>query len=132
MGSAETSRTSLATNAVVKEHPDVWYDSSKLKQVMSLIVFNGTQQILEGDFERAHPQLLAAKDCFFENFIAVLLDKKASFDMTQMYEQCFREECLPRKRILCSCLDEKYKEVKSITKTGILCLQLKLYHFALE
>ena len=111
-----------ATNAAVKEHPEVWYVPSKLKQVVSLIVFNGTEEVLEGELRRA--QFLASMACYFEEFATLYSGEKDKPVGTTKFTELIKsdEHTLVkylRKRIPCSCLDEKYKEVKSITKTGI-------------
>ncbi len=112
-----------ATEAVIKEYSCVWFDPAKLRQVVSLIVFNGTQAVLEGELHKA--QFLSAIACYFEDVAAIFSGEKDRLGLAKFSELFFCDEhtlvTYLRKRIPCSCLDEKYKEVKSITKTGTCC-----------
>ena len=61
--------------------------------------------------------------CYLEEYTAIILRTKATFDPTKSAELiCADEHTLVkylRKSIPCNCLDEKYKQVKSITKMGL-------------
>ncbi len=112
-----------ATDAVLEKYPCLLYDSSKMKQVVSLIMFNGVQEVLEGRLRTA--QFLASIARYFEDVTALYGGEKGLVEGTKLSElYCCDEHTLVkhlRKSIPCSCLDERYKEVKSITKTGICC-----------
>jgi len=93
-----------------------------LKQVVSFYLFNGTKGVLEGDIVVA--RFHASIACYFEEHIAVDLQKtKFTYDLTKVAELWSADEHTLvkylRKNIPCKCLDEKYKEVKSITMMGV-------------
>ena len=112
-----------ATKATKEKYPEWWVDSSKMKQVISLLLFNGTQQVLDGDIKSA--QCFASIACYLEEYTAFILQTKATFAPTKSAELiCADEHTLVkylRQKIPCPCLDEKYKQVKSITKMGLCC-----------
>ena len=102
------------------EYADV-YDS-KLEAVISIFLSRGTQRILDGDNRQA--QLYAMLACYFENYMALcLLKTQAINNSTNPVELESADDhtlvSYYRKRIPCSCLDRKYKEVKSVKKTGL-------------
>ena len=107
---------------ITKErYPDVWNDSTKLKTVISFFSYNGMQSFLEeGISDQSRSWAVFA--FFFENYIAVILKRsQADFKSSKINDlrNAADEHTLVsfyRKRISCSCLDEKYKEVKSIAK----------------
>ena len=95
---------------------------SKVDTVFSFLLYNGTQSILDG--KNSHAQLFASIACFFEDYMAVEGDgTKAIFRWTKMNELLSADDHTlvqyNRKRIPCSCLDEKYQEVKSVKKIGL-------------
>ena len=116
----------IAATAVTKEeYPNVYY-SSKLETVISILLATGTQLILDGDNHTASPNAILA--CHFEEWIAVEVRKtKPIYNWTRMYElnkaDIHTLVRFFRKRIPCACLDEKYKEVKSVKKMGF-CFNL--------
>ena len=96
------------------------YESKKLETVIAALLSRGTQCILEGDI---HARMYASMACYFENFVAVHLHKTgAIFNLTKLVELESADDhtlvSYYRQRISCSCLDEKYKEVKAIKKMG--------------
>ena len=110
-----------ATKATKEKYPEWWVDSSKMKQVISLLLFQGTHDVLDGDFHGA--KLFASIACYLEEYTAFILQTKATFAPTKSAELiCADDHTLVkylRKRIPCNCLDEKYKQVQSITKMGV-------------
>jgi hypothetical protein len=113
-----------AEKATKEKYPEVWYDPSKMKQVVSFFIFLGTKGVLDGKFDTPREHALLA--CYLEEYIAVYLHKtKALGVLTKVAELWSADEHTLvkylKKNIPCNCLDEKYKEVKSITKMG-LCL----------
>ena len=108
-----------ARQATKDEYADVYY--SKLDTVISILLSGGTQYILDGDNGEA--ELYAAFACYFENLMAVDVRKtKATVGWAKIVELYVADDhtrvSFYRKRISCSCLDVKYKEVKSLKKMG--------------
>ena len=109
-----------ATQATAIEYADVY--SSKLDTVVSMFLASGTQRILDGDNRQA--QQYAALACYYEEYMAVTVLKTKAIVNTIKVTELLRADdhtlvSFYRKRIPCSCLDEKYKEVKSVTKMGL-------------
>mmetsp|Transcript_31476 Transcript_31476/g.53286 ORF Transcript_31476/g.53286 Transcript_31476/m.53286 type:complete len:274 (-) Transcript_31476:303-1124(-) len=110
-----------ATDAVEDKYPEVLYDSSKMKHILSYFSLVGTQQILDGDDDAA--RITSAVIVVFEEFIASKVNKtKAGVCTQKLMEMVIADDhtlvSFFRKRITCSCLDKKHKEVKSIKKMG--------------
>ena len=115
------------------EHHDVWDDSSKLERTRLLFLAHGTNLVLSGDLRLAH--VIASMGYYFESYIKVNFAKtRAVIDrrkIAELYNPSIDEHTLVsffNKRIPCSCLRDKYNEVKSITKTGI-CYNAKCSRF---
>ena len=110
-----------AIAATTDKYADVY--SSKLDTVISILLCNGTQCILDGNSRRA--QLYACIACFCEDVMAFNVNKHAApcCAMTIELESADDRTLVSyyRKRIPCACLDEKYKEVKSLKKMGLCC-----------
>ncbi len=110
--------------ATAEKYADVY--SSKLESIVSIFSAVGTEAFLRGDINSA--QLYAALTCHFEELIAVYIGKtKALVNWTKILELDRADDHTLakffRKRIPCHCLDEKYKEVKSVKKMG-MCYNL--------
>ena len=108
-----------AKHATKEVYPDV-YDS-KLDTVISVFLSYGTQCILDEDNSEA--KLYASFACYFCYFEKMCLRKTPPItNITKLPELYDADEhtlvSFYRKRIPCSCLDEKYKEVKSVKKMG--------------
>ena len=110
-----------AYNATKGEYANVY--SSKLDIVVSLLLSRGTTLILEGKNKPA--RLYASLACYFEDYMAAvgLHKSKASPSLSKQFELLSADDhtlvSYYRKRIPCDCLDEKYKEVKSVKKMGL-------------
>ena len=110
---------SSAFHATKEKYADVY--ASKLETVISMLLFLGTQLLLDGNNGIA--QLYAEVACYFNEFVAVSYRKtKATLSWTKIGELNGGDDhtlvSFYRKHIPCSCLDEKYKDVKSIKKLG--------------
>ena len=94
--------------------------SSKLEAVISMLLASGTLMILEGRNDIA--KLNAMLVFYFEDYLAVEVRKTKGAASSKLLELESADDhtlvSYYRKRISCSCLDEKYKEVKSIKKMG--------------
>mmetsp|Transcript_9581 Transcript_9581/g.14782 ORF Transcript_9581/g.14782 Transcript_9581/m.14782 type:complete len:297 (+) Transcript_9581:11-901(+) len=110
-----------AVDAVDKKYPEVIYDSSKMKRILSYFLSVGTDHILNGHDDAA--RITAAVIVVFKECIASNVNKtKAGVDTQKLMEILIADDhtlvSFFRKRITCSCLDKKHKEVKSIKKMG--------------
>jgi hypothetical protein len=115
--------TEVAINAVEEKYPNVWNDPSKLKLVVTDFLCTATHYVLQGDVVSA--RLIASMAAYFEGIVAAKRGEKVNQDAktTTLVEICGCDDHTLvkylRRRIPCSCLDEMYKEVKSITRTGV-------------
>lgn len=96
-----------------------WEDTARGEWTLAYLLANGTQQILNGSHNLARRSALLAT--IMEQNIAVFLAKtQADLNIPKIWQMMEADEhtliSFFRKRIPCSCLDEKYKQVKSITK----------------
>ena len=109
-----------ACDATEVKYTDVY--SLKLDTVVSMLLAGGAQRILNGNNDIA--RLYACLASYFEEFVEVSYRKtKAAPSLTKTFELCGADDhtlvSYYRKRIPCSCLDEKYKEVKTVKKMGL-------------
>ena len=110
-----------AKEATGAEFAEVWNDSAKMEIAMSVFLCNGTQDLLENKYEGA--RLRAAFARYFEQYIAVELQQTQALYYWPKIHESYEADLHTlvkffRHRISCSCLDEKYEEVKHITKMG--------------
>ena len=111
-----------ACSATLNEYAEVWKDLAKLEVAMSYFLFMGTQQYLDGKCTTAQESAAIAR--LFEQHIAVYLKQSQALPNSPKIDETFYSDkhTLVKffsHRVSCSCLDEKYEEVKSITKMGI-------------
>jgi len=126
----------IAQRATNDKYAAVWQSSKMLKYAASHEIAMGTQDILdlEGgdrdeDYERKalqHSRGAAAFAYFFEQYIAVEVNHTQSSYNSMKMSELFRADMhtlvqFLRKRIPCSCLKQKRKEVKSVVKMGRCC-----------
>ncbi len=122
MDMADAFKTAHAATAGEK-FADVY--SFKLETVVSNFSAFGADSFLGGNIDSA--QFYAALAFYFEELIAVDVEKTKVFvNWTKVVEltDYADDHTLAkffRKRIPCHCLDEKYKEVKSVKKMGMCC-----------
>ena len=110
-----------AKNATLDEFSDVWNDSAKMKIAISIHLCNGAQEVLENKYDNACEHATFAH--YFEQHIAVeLKQSQALVNWPKVGDTYDSDEHtlvkFLRRRIPCSCLDEKYEEAKHITKMG--------------
>ena len=110
-----------ASQATLDKFADVWKDSAKMEMAISCFLRRGTNAIREDKYDYAG--LFAVIARFFEQHIAVELKQtQALYNWPKVDETFYSDEHtlvkFYRHRIPCSCLDEKYEEVKHITKMG--------------
>eukprot|EP00984_Skeletonema_dohrnii_P011221 scaffold4462_cov119-Skeletonema_dohrnii-CCMP3373.AAC.4 len=114
-----------AHTATIIDFAEVWNDSAKMESAMSILLWSGTQQILDGEYDLARLSALFFR--YFEQYIAAALHQSQALmnwpkiDVISNGRGSDIHSLVKffRKRIPCKCLDEKYDEVKHITKMGI-------------
>ena len=116
-----------AQKDMADELAEVWIDSAKLTLTASFFLCDGTQAVLEGKYDHARDCATIAR--YFEQYIAVAVKQtQALVNWPKLRETHIADlhtlVKFFRHRIPCSCLDEKYEEVKHITKMG-LCYNLQ-------
>ncbi len=99
----------------------VWCDSAKMKIVLSYFLCLGTQAILDGDDDNAKMSATLAR--YLEQHIAVELEKTQALPHFPKLGETYEADMHTlvkffRRRIPCSCLDDKYEEVKDAAKMG--------------
>ncbi len=114
-----------ARDATKEEYSEVWNSAAKMKRVIKYFLYNGTMSISTGgDDIRDRDSVVIAR--FFEQWLKVKVHKsQACIDWLKLIESARCDDRTVVKyfwrRIRCSCLDEKYDEVKSMPKMGV-CL----------
>eukprot|EP00984_Skeletonema_dohrnii_P007572 scaffold2763_cov88-Skeletonema_dohrnii-CCMP3373.AAC.8 len=112
-----------AEDATKDEFAQVWNDSAKMEIVISYFLYVGAQDILEGKYGSA--RIFAAFARYMEQWAAVVLKQTQALINFSKVNEIFHPSDVHtlvkffRKRIPCSCLENKYDEVKSITKLGV-------------
>ena len=110
-----------AHNVTLAEFADVWCDSAKLAIAISCLLCLGTQAILDNKCDHARLRAVFAR--YFEQHIAVELKRSQALVNWPKIIETHHADLhtlvkFYRHRIPCSCLDEKYQEVKHIAKKG--------------
>ena len=108
-----------ATDTTKEVYGEIY--ASKLDAIISIFLYNGTDNILDGNNKAA--QQFASLAAYFEEYNAYEVCKtKARINYSKVIELERADGntlvSYYRKRIPCSCLDEKYKKVKSLKKMG--------------
>ena len=111
-----------AYNTTKEKYPDVY--ASKLDTVVSILLARGTQYILEE--VKLAAVLHAVFASYFEGIMAIEVDGSEDVSCLRKIVELFNPDdhtlvSYYRNRTPCSCLDEKYKEVKSVKKMGLCC-----------
>ena len=113
-----------AIDSTRQSHGGIWSNSNDMEIAISSTLFAGTEGILNGRVQNA--RVLAAIANFFEQWVAIS-SHKTQYDWywPKIHELYNADEhtlvSYFRNRISCHCLDDKHKEVRSITKMGICC-----------
>ena len=107
--------------ATLDKFADMWEDSAKVEMAMSACLCMGTQHLIKGNNNFARDLATFAR--FFEQHIAVYLKQtQALYNWSKIEDTFFADDHtlvkFYRHRIHCSCLDEKYEEVKNMKKMG--------------
>ena len=107
-----------ALEATEAKFPEEWKDESKIGVVVTNFVAEGTMHLLHGKIDEA--RIYASYAFFIQDFFSVLNKTKAMPSSARAEELYNADEhtlvSFLRKHIPCSCLEEKYKEVKSTAK----------------
>lgn len=111
-----------AYHGTKEDYADFWGNLDKMKLIISFLITCGTSKVLEGQTNFARKYASLAN--YFEQYLEVeFLNKRLYPNWPKMKELYSADEntlvSYLRKRIPCSCLDAKYKQVKSISKIGI-------------
>eukprot|EP00985_Skeletonema_marinoi_P000035 scaffold8_cov142-Skeletonema_marinoi.AAC.28 len=115
-----------AYHATKEKYGEVWNDPGKMKFVVSYLITCGTSKVLEGHTKIASKYASLAS--YFEQYMEVdFLNTRPYPNWPKIRELYISSSAADehtlvsflKKRIPCSCLDEKYKQVKSISKIGI-------------
>jgi hypothetical protein len=111
-----------AENATMDQFADFWSDSTKMERAILILLYTGTAALIKGEDDVARDAATFVR--FFEQYIAVeLKQSQAIIDWPKICDvyQADLHTLVSyfRHRIPCSCLDEKYEEVKHITKLGV-------------
>ena len=106
-----------AYKSTAKKYRDVY--SSKLESVVSMLLHNGSQLILNGDNNNARCYAFLAR--YFEEYLAVDVHKtKPTTNWSKISELDSTDDHTLvkyfRKRIPCSCLDEKYTRTSNMLR----------------
>eukprot|EP00984_Skeletonema_dohrnii_P036995 scaffold38590_cov255-Skeletonema_dohrnii-CCMP3373.AAC.2 len=112
-----------AEDATMYKFADVWNNSAKMEITISFFLSMGTQFVLEDKYDSARDFAIFAR--YFEEQVAVKLNQTRALvncpKICETYHDASDLHTLVkffRKRIPCCCLDEKYEEVKGVTKMG--------------
>lgn len=115
-------RLIAAEDATMPEFEEMWCDEDKIDQAISFLLYEGSQALLDNDID--HAQGMATFVRYFEEYIAVGMKQTQSLVNWPKIEETYEADVHTlvtffKKRIPCSCLDEKLEEVKDITKVSI-------------
>ena len=110
-----------AKNATINEFVEVWKDATMMEMAMSFLLCKGTQDILEGELFDARKSAIFVR--YLQQHISVELKEIEALPKWPKINDTYVADDHTlvkffRHRIPCSCLDEKYEEVKHITKMG--------------
>lgn len=104
------------------KYANLWGNPDNLVWASSYFAYTATRAVLLGNMEQG--RIDASFACYFEQYKAVEMDKsQGRIHAMKIVEMQNADEhtllSFLKHRIPCSCLDQKYKQVKGITKMGI-------------
>lgn len=103
------------------KHPEAWNDILCIESIICYCLCTGTDHLLREEYSGA--RLYATLARYLQEVIAVHGNIQNDIYWTKVFELSGADEHTLvkffRRRIPCSCLNEKYKEVKHVTKLGI-------------
>lgn len=107
--------------ATEEKHPEAWSDISCIESIIFYCLCTGTDHLLREEYIGA--RLYATLARYLQEVIAVHGNIQNDIYWTKVFELSGADEHTLvkffRRRIPCSCLKKKYKEVKHVTKLGI-------------
>jgi len=111
-----------ARYATWEKYVEIWTDSTKIALTVSCLLRRGTECILEGKCDAA--RMIATIASYLEQLVKIVFhETQPRMNLGKMNELFAGDEhtlvSFFRKRIHCTCLDEKYEVVKSIAKVGL-------------
>ncbi len=121
-GAPVTEALKAVNEGTREKYYDVWTNLAMMEKVIAWFVCQGTFSLLGGDDYSAKRKAMVA--CYFEEWLACAVHETSSIiDWSKVLvldnpDQNTLIRFL-KTRIPCSCLDAKYKEVRSTTKMGI-------------
>jgi hypothetical protein len=112
-----------AYRATREEYADAWSSAAVMECVSVCFLNEGTEYLLEGN-NKAASHYASLAYCFEQHITCNLRRERLTMSWAKMNELYFDPDehtlvSFFKKRISCSCLDSKYKEVKSLKKLGI-------------
>eukprot|EP00984_Skeletonema_dohrnii_P036381 scaffold37288_cov155-Skeletonema_dohrnii-CCMP3373.AAC.2 len=118
-----------ALEATEAKFPEEWKDESKIGVVVTNFVAEGTVHLLDGEIDAAR---IYASYAFFSQDLFSVLNKTKAMPNSARVEELYNADehtlvSFLRKHVPCSCLDKKYKEVKSTVKMS-RCYNEKCSH----
>ncbi len=121
----------VAYLATREDYADMWNSSSVLENMSSIFLVLGTEYLLRG-YKKAASNYASLAYCFEQHIACNLLKERLTMNWPKINELFFDPDehtlvSFFKKRITCSCLDEKYKQVKSVKKLG-LCYNINCPH----
>ncbi len=114
----------FAKNMYSQKYQKVWSNSDRLNWMVSALIAIGTELVLQfGNNMAITSKVIAQSECMRQYQIMVLHRIQPKIYCARIddlvYADMRRIVSYLKKRISCSCLDAKYKEVKSLPKTGM-------------
>ena len=122
-GSVLNYNMQAAYHATREEYADVWNSVAVMEHVSGSLLNEGTDCVLGGN-DKAASRCASLAYCFEQHVACNLRRERVTMSWAKMNELYFDPDehtlvSFFKKRISCSCLNTKYKQVRSIKKLGI-------------